>query len=57
MIANPTKDGCTFTGWTPIVTTMPDYDVRFDAVFNQQISLTKIVASLNPYTYYVGSPI
>ena len=53
-IAEPSKEGYTFSGWGQIPATMPDSDVRIDGHFTiNQYILTFIVDS-QPYTSVTG---
>ena len=48
----PTKEGCTFSGWSEIPKTMPDHDVTITGTFTSVDAIEEVIANDDEYQIY-----
>ena len=48
----PTKEGCTFSGWSEIPKTMPDHDVTITGTFTSVDAIEDVIANDDEYQIY-----
>ena len=55
----PTKEGCTFSGWSEIPETMPDHDVTITGTFTSVDAIEDVIAYDDEYQIYTldGKPV